>query len=518
MYTLGAVETFQKGFGFEDMFPFDRQLIGIAVVIALAAIVYVGVDLVNKVASLFLLTVIVAIVLGLGGLIAFAAGSEHGATDTVKRASSVAMSPDYTEDPDTGITPTFQLLVGIIYPATTGIMAGANRSGLLADPSVAIPYGTISAITVTTILYVICMVLLGSIVDRETLLTNKLVFASVAYPIDTVVQVGILMSSIGAGLQSLVGAPQLLAVMLKDDVLPFVHTGRHLCQWCSRGCCGEEAEDGSSSRGAGAAVGGAGDGAASSDGPSAEPGTSPEEHAGAYGLPNPTRMRPAVDETAEDRADLLIARARARARAQTAEAEAATGRQTATVMTAEDEEEDANMDRAQTSISRPASSDRLVGQAGGSTGGSASASRSGGSPSGRRTPDPDSVHHREPTDAEKAVLAEIEDDINAEKEGGRAGFMELAVTAGIAACCCLAGNLDVITPIQTEFFLMFYLSINLATLVLTLYPTPNWRPTTPAHWMVSLFGVITCLVVMLIVSWWQALLAAAMAIGLFYWI
>lgn len=42
MYVLGAVEAFQKAFGFEDQFTFDMQVESLAVMLTLAIVVTVG--------------------------------------------------------------------------------------------------------------------------------------------------------------------------------------------------------------------------------------------------------------------------------------------------------------------------------------------------------------------------------------------------------------------------------------------------------------------------------------------
>ena len=51
-------------------------------------------------------------------------------------------------------TVNFGVALGI-FPAVTGIMAGANISGDLKDPSSAIPFGTNLSIAVSTVVYLI---------------------------------------------------------------------------------------------------------------------------------------------------------------------------------------------------------------------------------------------------------------------------------------------------------------------------------------------------------------------------
>ena len=101
-------------------------------------------------------------------------------------------------------------------------MAGTNRSSKLATPNKSIPIGTISAICVTTILYICQVWLLGSVVSNEVLIYNKLVLTTVAFPSRIMAKIGMVTSCIGAALQCLAGAPQLLGAIAADDAIPFL--------------------------------------------------------------------------------------------------------------------------------------------------------------------------------------------------------------------------------------------------------------------------------------------------------
>ena len=89
----------------------------------------------------------------------------------------------------------------------------------------------------------------------------------------------------------------------------------------------------------------------------------------------------------------------------------------------------------------------------------------------------------------------------------------LALTLAIAEAAVIIGNLDFIAPILTMCFLMCYMFVNLAcTLSSHSSRTPNWRPRFKFyHWSFSLLGVILCLFVMFISSWYYALMAMFIA-------
>ncbi|CAH1955661.1 unnamed protein product [Acanthoscelides obtectus] len=127
------------------------------------------------------------------------------------------------------ITTSFTILIGIFFPSVTGIMAGSNRSGDLADAQKSIPIGTIGAILTTSTVYLSCVLLFAGTVDNLLLrdkfgesIGGKLVVANIAWPNQWVILIGSVLSTLGAGLQSLTGAPRLLQAIAKDGIIPFL--------------------------------------------------------------------------------------------------------------------------------------------------------------------------------------------------------------------------------------------------------------------------------------------------------
>lgn len=66
-----------------------------------------------------------------------------------------------------GVEHNFFSVLAIFFPAATGILAGANISGDLKDPQVAIPKGTLWAILLTTLSYLLMAVMVGATVMRD---------------------------------------------------------------------------------------------------------------------------------------------------------------------------------------------------------------------------------------------------------------------------------------------------------------------------------------------------------------
>ncbi|KAL9314509.1 hypothetical protein ACSQ67_019961 [Phaseolus vulgaris] len=250
-YVLGAVETFLKAVPAAGIFretvtqvngtavaqpiespsSHDLQIYGIIVTILLCFIVFGGVKMINQVAPAFLIPVLFSLVcIFLGVLLARKDHPTEGIVGLNSKTFRDNWSSDYQKTNDAGIpqpdgstTWDFNSLVGLFFPAVTGIMAGSNRSSSLRDTQRSIPVGTLAATLTTSCLYLVSLVLFGSVASREKLLTDRLLTATIAWPFPSLIKIGIILSTMGAALQSLTGAPRLLAAIANDDILPILN-------------------------------------------------------------------------------------------------------------------------------------------------------------------------------------------------------------------------------------------------------------------------------------------------------
>ncbi|XP_062096246.1 cation-chloride cotransporter 1 isoform X1 [Humulus lupulus] len=251
LYVLGAVETFLKAVPAAGIFretitrvngtvipepiqspsSHDLQIYGIVVTIVLCFIVFGGVKMINRVAPAFLIPVLFSLFCIFIGI--FVAKKDHpspGITGLSLASFKENWGPDYQNtnnagipDPDGKVSWNFNAMVGLFFPAVTGIMAGSNRSASLKDTQRSIPIGTLSATLTTTAMYVVSVLLFGALATREKLLTDRLLTATVAWPFPAIIYIGIILSTLGAALQSLTGAPRLLAAIANDDILPVLN-------------------------------------------------------------------------------------------------------------------------------------------------------------------------------------------------------------------------------------------------------------------------------------------------------
>lgn len=113
----------------------------------------------------------------------------------------------------------FWAVFAVFFPASTGIMAGANMSGELKNPRKNIPLGTISAILLSIVIYLALAYWLARSATTEELLENYTVMidkAAWGLP----VLAGLLGATFSSALSSLVGAPRILQALGAHNIIP----------------------------------------------------------------------------------------------------------------------------------------------------------------------------------------------------------------------------------------------------------------------------------------------------------
>ena len=94
--------------------------------------------------------------------------------------------------------------------------------------------------------------------------------------------------------------------------------------------------------------------------------------------------------------------------------------------------------------------------------------------------------------------------------------LALGLCGLIAFAAVWKGNLDLIAPVITMFFLTTYGTVNLVAGLERWVANPSYRPTFRVHWLPSILGAAGCLLVMFLLNAIATLLAIASCLGL-YW-
>ncbi len=113
----------------------------------------------------------------------------------------------------------FWALFAVFFPAATGIMAGANMSGELKNPRGSIPVGTMSAIVLGTIIYLLLAYWLIRSATPDELVNNYTIMIERAAWTPIVVA-GLLGATFSSALSSIVGAPRILQALGDSSILP----------------------------------------------------------------------------------------------------------------------------------------------------------------------------------------------------------------------------------------------------------------------------------------------------------
>ncbi|XP_003216468.2 solute carrier family 12 member 2 isoform X1 [Anolis carolinensis] len=256
MYVVGFAETVVELLKEHEVLMLDPmndiRIIGAITIVILLGISVAGMEWEAKAQIVLLVILLIAIVdFIIGTFIPFESKKAKGFFGYKAEIFSENFGPDFRGDE------TFFSVFAIFFPAATGILAGANISGDLADPQSAIPKGTLLAILITTIVYMGIAVSVGSCVVRDASgsindtiiheLTNcttaacKLNFdfsscvkqdscryglmhnfqvMSMVSGFAPLISAGIFSATLSSALASLVSAPKIFQALCKDNIYP----------------------------------------------------------------------------------------------------------------------------------------------------------------------------------------------------------------------------------------------------------------------------------------------------------
>lgn len=198
MYVIGFTEAAMATF---PQLPDNFRLVATVVNLFVAGCVYIGAGWTIKL-QYGILALLAA------SLVSFAAGAVPlWSLDTF----TANLAPAYTA----AASP--RTMFALFFPAVTGIMAGANMSGDLRDPSRSIPRGTLAAIGVTAVIYLGLAFALGGLGDSTTLRADTMLMRRVS-AVPVLVTAGIFAANLSSALGSMMGAPRILQSLSRDQV------------------------------------------------------------------------------------------------------------------------------------------------------------------------------------------------------------------------------------------------------------------------------------------------------------
>ncbi len=198
LYLIGFAESFLGYWDFEVNINSIR-IAGTAILVLVTVITFISTSLAIKTQYFIMAAIFLS-------LISIVLGS-HGFVPEAPHLSA----------PATGFS--FMVLFGIFFPAVTGFEAGVSMSGDLKDAKKSIPGGTIAAILVGLVVYVLLAFFFAFTVDRTILSGDPEVLLKISSVPDLVIA-GIWGATLSSALGSILGAPRILQATAVDKITP----------------------------------------------------------------------------------------------------------------------------------------------------------------------------------------------------------------------------------------------------------------------------------------------------------
>lgn len=214
LYLTRPLGTAMYVFGFREgwlwLFPtHDPLLVDLAVFALLWGIAWVSAELAFRVQY---------VIMGLIGASLVSMLGSESAILGIDEAQWFGTYPGFPEDGFQGTD--FWGVFAVFFPATTGILAGANMSGELKNPRRAIAVGTLSAIVVSSIIYFALTLWAVQVATPEDLVGNYNLFLDKARW-GWAVLAGLLGATASSALAGLVGGPRIVMAMGQNNLLPW---------------------------------------------------------------------------------------------------------------------------------------------------------------------------------------------------------------------------------------------------------------------------------------------------------
>lgn len=202
MYVFGFRE------GLQSLLDLNPMVLDMMVFVLVLAIAFISTSFAFKIQYVIMAIIILSIVSIVGGLFVNELNYDF------------VWFGNYEGSPENNFSGTsFWLVFAVFFPAVTGVMAGANMSGDLKNPRKSIPRGTISAVIITTIVYMAMVFVAALLATPQELLENYNVFIDKAY-YTPIVLAGLLGATLSSALGSFVGAPRILLALGEKRILP----------------------------------------------------------------------------------------------------------------------------------------------------------------------------------------------------------------------------------------------------------------------------------------------------------
>uniref|UniRef100_A0A914XM99 Solute carrier family 12 member 2 n=1 Tax=Plectus sambesii TaxID=2011161 RepID=A0A914XM99_9BILA len=250
MYVVGFAETVRDlmkdhGWIIIDNDVMDIRIIGLMTCTLLMAVVFVGTSFESRMQIGLLAILSVSI-------INFWVGTFIPVTETqiLRGVTGYSLSTLATNMLPAWRGEDFFSVFAVYFPAATGIMAGANISGDLADPQMAIPKGTLLSIAVTTLIYLSTVWITGATCVRDATgleaptlandswkwieptcaanetceygLLNYFQVIQIESGWGPLITAGIFAATLSSALASLVSAPKVFQAVSKDHLFPYI--------------------------------------------------------------------------------------------------------------------------------------------------------------------------------------------------------------------------------------------------------------------------------------------------------